>query len=67
MDDQMKLTPHETLELHELLSSSVIAAKKTKATIPMIDDEELKNFMQSSLDAKKASIQQLQQFIQKTI
>ncbi|MEW9097231.1 MAG: hypothetical protein AB2417_19335 [Clostridiaceae bacterium] len=59
MENQTKLAPHETLELHELLSSSVFGVKKANATLNMVNDEELKNFLQTSLNSKKSSIQEL--------
>lgn len=67
MINSTTLAPHETLELHELLSSSIIGVKKAKASLSMIQDNELKNFMKSSLDYKKQKIQQLQDAIKQNM
>ncbi|WP_027624192.1 hypothetical protein [Clostridium lundense] len=67
MENRSKLAPHETLELHELLTTSVLAAKKTNATLSMVNDQELKNFLQCSLDSKKATIQELQDFLKQNL
>lgn len=63
MEDRMNLAPHETLELHELLSASMIGLKKTNASLNMINDPELKNFLNSSLDGKKVKLNELQCFL----
>ncbi|MCT8977784.1 hypothetical protein N4T77_14380 [Clostridium sp. CX1] len=57
------LAPHEMLELHELMNAGIIGAKKTQASLSMVQDEELKSFMQDSLNSKKSSLEQMQQFI----
>jgi similar to spore coat protein len=57
------LTPHEIIELHELINSGIVGAKKTKASMEMVQDQELKTFMQESLNAKKTSLEQMQTFI----
>lgn len=67
MENKTQLAPHETLELHELLSSSVLGVKKANATLNMVNDEELKNFLQTSLNSKKSSIQELQGFLKQNL
>lgn len=57
------LTPHETLELHELISSEVTGAKKLQANLGTVKDSELKSFMQTCLNNKKNNIQAIDQFI----
>lgn len=57
------LAPHEILELHELINIGLVGAKKTQASLSMVQDEELKSFMKDSLNSKKSSLQQMQQFI----
>jgi hypothetical protein len=44
------------LELHEIIRSEITCAKKLQANLGMISDPDLKVFMQSSLQAKKAVI-----------
>ncbi|MEW9096308.1 MAG: hypothetical protein AB2417_14615 [Clostridiaceae bacterium] len=67
MENRTKLAPHETLELHELLSNSVLGIKKANTTLNMVNDEELKNFLQSSLNNKKNNIQELQGFLKQNL
>ena len=57
------LTPHEALELHELLKSEISGYKKLQTTISMAEDNELKEFMRESMNFKRDNIEQLQKFI----
>lgn len=57
------LTPHEALELHELLRSETTGYKKLQKTLVMVEDNELKEFMKESMNFKKENIVQLQNFI----
>ncbi|ARC84429.1 hypothetical protein U732_995 [Clostridium argentinense CDC 2741] len=67
MENNSKLAPHETLELHELLSTSIIGVKKATATLNMVNDQELKNFLTSSLDGKKTNLRELQEFVKENL
>ncbi|WP_461613232.1 hypothetical protein [Clostridium sp. Marseille-QA1073] len=67
MENNSKLAPHETLELHELLSTSILGVKKATATLNMVNDQELKNFLTSSLDGKKTKLQELQTFAKENL
>ncbi|SKA73244.1 similar to spore coat protein [Clostridium sp. USBA 49] len=58
-----KLTPTEVLELHELLNENILSIKKIKSNISMVQDENLKNIMQNTLNNKKTKIQEFQNFI----
>jgi hypothetical protein len=62
-----QVAPHEILELHELLNTNLIGAKKMTANMSMVQDQALKSFMKDSLNNKKAKIQELQNFINSTI
>ena len=62
-----QIAPQEILELHELLNTNLIGAKKLNASMSMASDEALKNFMKDNLNNKKAKIQELQNFINSTI
>lgn len=57
----MNLAPHEALELHELIRSEVICSKKIQATKTMVQDKDLKAFMQDSLHAKTMALNELEQ------
>lgn len=65
--DTTKLAPHEALELREVLSSQINGAKKLKTNISMVNDTELKSFMQKCLNAKKGNIESIQQFLNNKI
>ena len=58
------LAPHEMLELRELMDTNVIGVKKMQASIPMVEDDELKSFMERCLDSKKDNINSMQTFIE---
>jgi similar to spore coat protein len=57
------LAPHETLEVHELLRSELTCYKKLQANMSIVQDNELKQFMNEAMNSKQRSIEQLQQFI----
>ncbi|MEA5093684.1 MAG: hypothetical protein VB128_01900 [Sedimentibacter saalensis] len=57
------LAPHETLEVHELLRSELTCLKKLQANMSIVQDNELKQFMNEAMNSKQRSIEQLQQFI----
>lgn len=56
----MQLAPHEAIEVRELISQEMLGIKKINASMDMVQDNELKSFMQDSLNAKKASLQNIQ-------
>ncbi len=53
----MQLAPHEAIEVRELISQEMLGIKKISASINMVNDSELKNFMQDSLASKKTALQ----------
>lgn len=48
-----QLAPHEAIEVRELISQEMLGIKKINASMNMVEDNELKNFMKDSLAAKK--------------
>lgn len=62
MNPTMKLAPHETLELHEIIRSEVTAATKIQASLSMVQDQDMKRFMQNCLTAKQDALRQYQDF-----
>lgn len=64
MDNTNSLAPHEMIELRELMDTNVIGAKKIQASMAMVDDDELKSFMERCLDSKKDNINSMQTFIE---
>jgi hypothetical protein len=57
------LTAHEMMELHELMSMEIMGTKRTKASLNMVQDEQLKKFMQDSLNSKNGALEQIQSFL----
>ena len=55
-----QLAPHEAIEVRELVSQEMLGIKKINASMNMVQDNELKGFMQDALNAKKASLQNIQ-------
>ena len=55
------------MELHELLNYEIIEAKKAQLSMSMVQDQELKTFVQDSLNTKKSAIQQMENFINQNI
>ncbi|MHB1407152.1 MAG: hypothetical protein ACYCV0_16390 [Desulfitobacteriaceae bacterium] len=66
MPNNPSLSPHEMLELHEILGSKVTEAKKIQASKGMLNDPDLSDFMNKAFEMKKAEIQALQQFVEPT-
>ncbi|MFW2489096.1 hypothetical protein ACN077_11015 [Clostridium chromiireducens] len=55
-----QLAPHEAIEIKSLISQEMLGIKKINASMSLVQDSELKSFMQDSLNAKKASLQNIQ-------
>lgn len=64
MNNQNILAPHEILELRELMDTSLIGAKKIQASMAIVNDDELKSFMEKCLSTKKENITSIQSFIE---
>lgn len=62
-----RLAPHEELEVREILSTEITAAKKLRSSMATVRDEELKSYMQSCLDKKMTDIQTIQTFVNDTV
>lgn len=60
MNNKAPLTPHEMLELHELIRSEALCSKKIQTTLALVDDPDLKSFMQLSLQSKKDTLTRYQ-------
>ena len=57
-----KLAPREALELHEIVRGEVTCARKLQAGLALVQDAELKAFMQNSLQLKLATLRDYRQF-----
>jgi similar to spore coat protein len=62
MSSTIQLTPHETMELHEILHNEVTAAKKLQASMAMATDQDLRSLMERSLQAKRNTLDGYQKF-----
>lgn len=65
MIDNNKLAPHETIQLRELMSSSILGVKNMQLSLDMVSNPELKGFLTNTLNAKKASIEEMHNFVTK--
>ena len=63
MIDNNKLAPHETIQLRELMSNSILGVKNMQVSLDMVSNPELKSFLTNSLNAKKASIEEMHNFV----
>ena len=53
------IAPHEAIELRSYLSQEMLGVKKINASLQMVKDEDLKNFMQDSLNSKKYALNEI--------
>lgn len=67
MDNTNNLAPHEMIELREIMDTNVIGAKKIQASMPMVEDDELKSFMERCLDSKKENLSSMQTFVENNL
>ncbi|MBD0381207.1 hypothetical protein [Paenibacillus sedimenti] len=56
--NQQALALHETLELHELLTSKTVCLTEAKARLQLVQDQELKTLIQQDIQQTSQSIQQ---------
>lgn len=58
------LAPHETFELHELLTFKNVCATKSATMASLVKDEELKSILQEDVTVSQSQIRELQDLIQ---
>lgn len=61
---EVKISPHEAFELHELLVLKCSCATKSATMMGLVNDEELKTMLQHDLEIGKGHIKELQNFLQ---
>ncbi|MDQ0228953.1 DUF892 family protein [Metabacillus malikii] len=61
--DTQYLAPHETYELHELLTFKNTCLTKSATMSKLIQDSELKSILENDVTKSRDQIQRLQQFI----
>lgn len=59
-----RIAPHETFELHELLTFKNVCATKSSTMAELVKDEELKTLMQQDFTISQGQIKELQDLIQ---
>ncbi len=66
MERQKVLAPHETLELHELITFKNICATKSSAMTALVKDEELREIMQQEFRVSQEHIRELSDLLQQS-
>lgn len=66
MEKGKKIAPHETFELHELLTFKNICATKSSAMAGFIKDEELKTLIQQDFNISQNHIRELMDLLEKS-
>ncbi len=59
-----RIAPHETFELHELLTFKNVCATKSSTMAELVKDEELRTLMQQDFTISQGQIKELQTLIQ---
>ena len=59
MDNNRQLAPHETLEVHELLTFKNVCYTKAQAMETMVQDEELRKLLQADVRNGQEEIKEL--------
>lgn len=62
MENRPKLSHHEAMELHELINNYMVGVKKLNEEMSKVQDEELRNFMEDSLNNKITKLQEIDDF-----
>ena len=58
-----KIAPHETFDIHELLTFKTVCATKASVMSALVKDEELKALMQKDFTTSQGQIKELQELI----
>ncbi|MCX8130959.1 MAG: spore coat protein [Clostridia bacterium] len=61
-----RIAPHETFELHELLTFKNVCATKSATMAGLVKDQELKSLLQTDFTAAQGHIRELQGLIQQS-
>lgn len=57
--DQRAISPHESIQLHELLTFKNLTLTKSVTMTPLVSDKELKTIFQNEAATSKQHIQEL--------
>lgn len=58
------IAPHETFELHEILTFKNVCATKSATMVGFVDNEELKTMLQQDFATAQEHIKELRELIQ---
>jgi similar to spore coat protein len=58
-----RLAPHEMLDLHELIGMKNVCAAKSAAMMNMVNDPQLRNFLQQDVQTAKQQAHQIQSLL----
>jgi similar to spore coat protein len=64
--DQRTLAPHETMQLHELLTFKNLCLTKSVTMSPLIGDDELKAIFQNDVSTSKQHIKELSELMKQS-
>ncbi len=62
-----ELALHETLRLHELLLSKSVNTTKTATMVGLVNDPQLKSFMQQEVQSSKQQMRDLQNLLSNAV
>jgi similar to spore coat protein len=60
------ITPHETLQLHELLTLKNLSLTKAITMSPLVEDNELKSIMKENASAEQIQIGELRAYMEQS-
>lgn len=59
-----ELAPHETLELHELISTCSSEIKSHSSNLTSVKDDELRSFIEGYIKFEEANLQAIQKLVE---
>lgn len=62
-----RIAPHETFELHEILTFKNVCATKTSAMVGFVHDEELRTLFEHDFVTTQEHIKELQDLMQSSL
>jgi similar to spore coat protein len=65
VDQTLRLAPHETMEIHEMLNFKTLCLAQSKFMQGLVFDRDLKHLMQKDVELTIKHIEQLQGLYQK--
>ncbi|MDQ7795066.1 MAG: hypothetical protein RDU89_11750 [bacterium] len=61
------LSPREALDLHEILRGYSVGATKLQAMLPLVEDADLKAYMQDALQRTQSRMERVREFARGTV